>query len=169
MMPSASAARLLPQLAAQPLGIGAARADDRLGFDTRLPDDRLGLLIQALELLARLLRVGQRFADRLFTRRQRLQQRPPGELREQRQQHEEGRDGPDEKSWIHLDQRVVHDVSSLHQHDQQHEHFRENRDAFEQEQRQVHGAGNLRRRGRLARDAFRGCGERTCRCRARRR
>jgi len=39
----------------------------------------------------------------------------------------------------------------LHQHDEQREHFGENRDAFEQEERKVDRAGDLRRRARLPR------------------
>src|SRR5258708_15050072 len=42
----------------------------------------------------------------------------------------------------------------LEENDQQHEHFRQNRHAFEQEERQVHGAGDLCRRAGLARDAL---------------
>ena len=42
----------------------------------------------------------------------------------------------------------------LRQHDEQREHFRENRDAFEQEERKVDGAGDLRGRARLAGNAL---------------
>ena len=42
---SASDARLLPHLPAQPLGVGAARATIGFGLDARLADDRLRLLI----------------------------------------------------------------------------------------------------------------------------
>src|SRR6187399_1688790 len=42
----------------------------------------------------------------------------------------------------------------LLQNDQQREDFGENRDAFEQEQRKVHRAGDLRGRARLAADGF---------------
>ena len=44
----------------------------------------------------------------------------------------------------------------LQEHDQEHEDFGQNRDAFEQEQRQVDGARNLRSRGWLARNPFGG-------------
>ena len=44
----------------------------------------------------------------------------------------------------------------LQQHDQQHEHFGENRHAFEQEEREVHGARDLVGRAGLPRDTFGG-------------
>jgi hypothetical protein len=49
-------------------------------------------------------------------------------------------------------------MALLQQNDEQREHFRENRDAFEQEERQVHGAGELRHRARLAGNSFRESG-----------
>ena len=81
---------------------------------------------------------------------QRVEQRPPGELRQQPDEDEERQDGPDEEPGIGLDQRVVHDLPQ--EHDQQTEHLGENRDAFEQEERQVDRAGDLGGRARLARD-----------------
>src|SRR5262245_66327012 len=42
----------------------------------------------------------------------------------------------------------------LHQHDQEREHFRENRNACEQEERKVDGTRDLRGRARLAGNAF---------------
>ena len=68
--------------------------------------------LQPLELLLRLLRVVERLADRVLTALERLQQRPPGELRQQRQQDQERDDRPDEQSGIGLDQRVIHSASS---------------------------------------------------------
>ena len=122
----------------------------------------------------------------LLTALERLQQRPPGELREQRQQDQEREDRPDEQPGIGLDQRVIHatpharSAALLQQHDEQREHFGQNRDAFEQEERQVDGAGDLVGGARLARDAFGGGGReladaerrrrsRSCRARSRRR
>ena len=90
MMPSASARAFSRSSPRSRSASARLAADDRFGLDARLPDDRLGFLIQALELLARLLRVGERLADRLFAGGERLQQRTPRELREQRQQHEKG-------------------------------------------------------------------------------
>jgi hypothetical protein len=52
-------ARLGPQFAAQTFRIGAARANDRFSLNTRLPNDRFRLLIEPLELEARLLRIGE--------------------------------------------------------------------------------------------------------------
>ena len=54
-----------------------------LGLDARLADDLRGLDVQPLQLLLRLLRVVERLADRVLTRLERAEQRPPGELRQQ--------------------------------------------------------------------------------------
>ena len=58
----------------------------------------------------------------------------------------------------HLNQHQykVVQVYLRQQHHQQREHLGEDRDAFEQEERQVHGAGDLGGGAGLARDAFRG-------------
>ena len=100
-----------------------------------------------------LLGIVERLPDRLLTALERLQQRPPRKLRQQRQQHQEGQDRPDEQARVRLDERVIHDACPFTgastsgwpsiQHDQQHEHFGEDRHAFEQEERKVDGAGDL--------------------------
>ncbi len=132
-----------------------------------------------LQLLLGLARVVQRLADRLLALVERRQQRPPGELRQQRHQHQEGEDGPDVEPWIGLDQRVVHrerpfdavdripGTPLLQQDDEEREHFGEDRHAFKEEQRQVDRAGDLRRRARLTSDRLRPLRPPVCRCPAR--
>ncbi len=91
--------RLLPHLFPQPLGVrlGSARSIG-LRLDAGLPDDLRRFLLQPLQLLLGLLRVVQRLSDRLLTAVERLQQRPPRELRQQRQQDQKREDCPDEQS-----------------------------------------------------------------------
>src|SRR5436189_6078997 len=72
---------------------------------------RLG--VNALQVLLRLPRIVERLADRLLAVVERLEQRLPRKFREEREQHEEDDDGPDVKTWVGLDQRVIHgDVPS---------------------------------------------------------
>ena len=99
-------------------------------------------------------------------------------LRSRNDQHEKREDRPDVQAWIDLDERIAHVTVSfrcrraaggpraagrfyrLLEHDQETEHFRENRHAFEQEERQVRRARDLRRRAGLPCDALgHACGE----------
>ncbi|MGC4083556.1 MAG: hypothetical protein QM736_15950 [Vicinamibacterales bacterium] len=167
---------LLTDLFTEAIGVRTALRDDGLGFRPCFAEDLGRFLLEPLQFQLRRLRIVQRLADALLPGVQRLEQRLPGELRQQRQQHEEREDGPDEEARIGLDQRVVHrfdllQVSGgrttrvrrtwllLQEDDQQREHFGENRDAFEQEQRQVHRTGDLVRRRGLPGDPF-GCASR---------
>ena len=101
-------ARFRTDLFPHPLAVGSTLRDDGVGFDARTRDNLRRLRVQPLQFLLRLLRIVQRFCDRVLTRLERQQERPPGELRQQRQQHEEGDNGPDEQARIRLDQQVIH-------------------------------------------------------------
>ncbi len=94
-------------------GVGAGARDDRVGFGARLDQDARRLSAQTLQLLPRLAGVVERLADRLLAPVERVEQRPPGELGEQRHQHTKRRDGPDIEPGIGLDQRVVHRRNSF--------------------------------------------------------
>ena len=89
--------RLLPHLLPQPLGVRAALRDDRLGLDARLADDLRPTPVPAARAPAS--PSGHRPATSGSSPDgfERLQQRPPGKLRQQRQQDQEGDDGPDEQ------------------------------------------------------------------------
>jgi hypothetical protein len=97
----------LSHLFAQAFRVAAAPGDDRVSLDPGLTDDLRRLLLQPLELLLCLVRIVQRFADRLLPALEGLEQRAPRELRQQRQQDEERQDRPDEKPGIGLDQWIV--------------------------------------------------------------
>ena len=157
-MPAASADRFLAQLLAEPVGGRAAPRDDRLAFHARVGQDLRRVLLHAFEIRLAFSASSIAFAISFSRRIERGQQRPPGELREQRHERQERDNRPDEQAGIGLNQRIVHErgpfygyatTSVLFRTMSSAEDFRENRDAFEQEQRQVGGAADLRGRTRL--------------------
>ena len=91
------------------------------------------------------------------------QQRPPRKLREQPHQHEERQDRPDEQPGIGSGPSGL-SIDLPSEERSAGEHFRENRDAFEQEERQVDRAGDLRRRARLTARCLRPRPPPACRC-----
>ncbi len=94
------AARLLADLLAQPLAVGATLRDDRVGVDARPRDDLRRLRVQPLEVLLGLLRIVERLADRVLPRLERLQERSPRDLLQRPQQAEERDDRPDEQPGV---------------------------------------------------------------------
>src|SRR5207249_10622692 len=70
--------RSLLHLLAQPFAVGSALRNDGLRLDASLSDDPRRLLIEALQLLLRLLRIVQRLPDHLLAVREGLQERAPG-------------------------------------------------------------------------------------------
>src|SRR5207247_988130 len=101
-------ARLLPDLLTEPVAVGPALRDDRVGLHARPRDYLRRLRVQSLHLLLRQPGVVQRLLDRLLARLECLQQRTPGKLRQQRQQDEERQNRPDEQPGIGLEKRVIH-------------------------------------------------------------
>src|SRR5262245_39457518 len=101
-------AGLLLHFLAQPLGVASASADDGVGLDARLADDFGRFGVQPLELLLGFLGIVERPADRLLAAFEGTQKRTPGEPRQQRQQHKECDDGPDEQPRVRLNERVIH-------------------------------------------------------------
>ena len=99
-------ARLLLELFAQDLRIGAAPGHDRLRLGARTRHHLRRFALQPLQLLLGALRVVERFGNRRLAPLERLHQRAPGEPREQRHQHEEGQDRPDEETRIRLGKGV---------------------------------------------------------------
>ncbi len=156
--------RLLPHLFAKPFGIGAALGDDRLRLHARFLEDLGGLLTDPLQFArapaarpratsgsapdgsrapaAAAARRTSPAADSRTRNVRMVQMNRPGI-------------GLDEVGCPSMRpvSRQDYFVSTISANTSA-----ENRDAFEQEERQVHGAGDLVGGGRLAGDAFRGGG-----------
>ena len=167
----AASATAFSELLPEAIGVGPGAGQQLLGVHAGLREELAGFLLGPLQLLARLARVVDGRGDRLLTIVERLEQRHPGELAQRPGKHEERRDRPEVQPRIDCDEWILHggrpfsrasrgavvrraDASLLRQDDEQAGHDRQNRHAFEQEERQVRGARDLRRRAWLPRDAL---------------
>src|SRR5262245_58701275 len=107
--------RLLLHLLPEPLGVAAGARDDALGLAARLDEQLRGVLLDALEVFLRFPGVLDGAGDRLLPPLERREQRRPGELLQEEEQHQEGEDRPQIQAGVHQDQRVSLHVRDLAQ------------------------------------------------------
>lgn len=132
-----------------------------LRFLLRAGQDLRRFSAQTLHLLARQPRVVKRLADGIFPRLKYPLQRLPCELVERPQQQQKGDDGPDVKPQIGLDQWIHSGLRLLRspclrrlERDEQRNNFRDDGNAFEQQERQHDGTGDLGRGAGLTADGL---------------